>query len=179
MYAMRVHRHNGTHWTLSTLSWHCRFRFNCGNVKNKQTRKKRLNRKNQFIILANLTPSMGNPSQNAHMNRWTHDGRQARRNLYRLYDSCNRNWTGELRLGETKIPLVLVWLCCTLSAPSNFALILRSFDLFDYFFIFVGFSSISHPFSLKLRVWCVWVLLLLLLLLQPRSFRLNAHMLSM
>lgn len=50
----------------------------------------------------------------------------------------------ELNIGELWLDEQRLW-CFVLSLPSNFALILRSFDLFDYFFRVFGFHR-SHPF---------------------------------
>lgn len=103
-----------------------------------------------------------NPPQNAHSWAGVFYGMELMHShIYRSY-SCIRNWAGELWLGETKIPNGF----CIFNFPSNFALILRSFDLFDYFFVF-EFRR-SHPFSLS----CMSPFF-------PFAFRLSAHMLSM
>lgn len=115
------------------------------------TRTKNRSSQNQFIILANLTPFS---IHKVYM--WIFEMRYGMNVRETDYCSSHRNWIGELRLGEQRCDVADALyfcsftlsrsLCVEVELPSNFALILRSFDLFDYFFVF-GFCR-SHPFSL-------------------------------
>lgn len=114
----------------------------------------RINRKRQFIILANLTLLTATHRK---MHTFEHgflcEMKPNRANAVRHKHTHTHIISIIFLHPELSWRIVVRWnkdipnSFCIFNFPSNFALILRSFDLFDYFFVF-EFRR-SHPFSLS------------------------------